>query len=492
MAEMTAEEVVQRVFELGLVNERQFQEIRAAVGREGTPVPEVCQFLLRRELLSNYQLDRLLKGEKIGYFYGDYKVIYLVSSGSFARVYRAAHKETNKVVALKVLRKRYRDKPEQKDHFCREGEVGVNLRHPNIVPIFEVCGNAPTPFLVMEFIEGQTLRDFLKIRKKLEPIEATKLMADITSGLSYATQRGISHRDLKTSNVLISSRGQAKLLDFGLAGNEGDSDDATDEQPNQRTVDYAGLEKATGVRKDDPRSDIYFLGCIYYNLLTGIPPLGESKDKTFRGSKLRFVDVVPIQTADPSVPRVAAQVVAKAMNLDANARYQTPAEMLSDLTMTAQRLAQGTADQASGAPGAGDALAPHLIPESQRKRWMIVEANPRMQDLLRETLKKLGYRALITVDPQRALSGFQDNQKPADGVIFSTGQLDETALAAFQSFAQGEQTQKVPCLLLLDERHADWEPQAQGALSDHRKLMLMPVRMKQFSAALAALVPPLG
>jgi serine/threonine-protein kinase len=289
---------------------------------------------------------------------------------------------------------------------------------------------------------------------------------------------------------MVSSRGQAKLLDFGLAGNEADSEDWMDDQPNQRTVDYAGLEKATGVRKDDPRSDIYFLGCIYYNLLTGIPPLGESKDRSERRSRSRFANVEPIQTADPSVPRIVAQVVTKSMNLDADARYQTPAEMLTELTTVAKRLAQGTADSPDGSQG-GDAMAPHLIPENLRKRWMIVEANPRMQDLLRETLKKLGYRALITVDPQRALSGFQDNQKPADGVIFSTGQLDEAALEAFQNFAQGTDTQNVPCLLLLDERHADWGIQAKSALSTHRMLMLMPVRMKQFSAALNSLVPPL-
>src|SRR3954462_12503413 len=99
---MPAEAVRQRAFQLELINERQWQELRAAVGREGTPLQQACQFLLRREMLSNYQLDRLLKGEKTGYFYGDYKVIYLVSSGSFARVYRASHRETNKVVALKV------------------------------------------------------------------------------------------------------------------------------------------------------------------------------------------------------------------------------------------------------------------------------------------------------------------------------------------------------------------------------------------------------
>ena len=98
-------------------------------------------------------------------------------------------------------------------------------------------------------------------------------MVDIAAGLSYAFERGICHRDLKMSNVLVSSVGQAMLLDFGLAAAE--NDDAAN-SPNPRTIDYAGLERATGVRKDDQRSDIYFLGCIFYHMLTGKPPIVET------------------------------------------------------------------------------------------------------------------------------------------------------------------------------------------------------------------------
>ena len=162
-------------------------------------------------------------------------------------------------------------------------------------------------FLVMEFVEGRNLREFVKIRKKLDPVEATRLMIGITDGLRYAFEHGLTHRDLKMSNVLVSSRGEAKIVDFGLASmDETLTDDALADLPNTRTIDYAALERATGVRKDDTRSDIYFLGCIYYNMLAGQPPLAETRDRVQRLSKQRFLDVVPIQKADPSIPACVA------------------------------------------------------------------------------------------------------------------------------------------------------------------------------------------
>src|SRR5207249_3695081 len=149
-----------------------------------------------------------------------------------------------------------------------------------------------------------------------EPAEATRLMADVAAGLSYAFERGICHRDLKMSNVLVSSMGQAMLLDFGLAAAEKHPADDAANSANPRTIDYAGLERATGVRKDDQRSDIYFLGCIFYHMLTGNAPIIETKDRIQRLSKSRFQDVVPIAKADPSLPRPIVQVVNRAMELE--------------------------------------------------------------------------------------------------------------------------------------------------------------------------------
>ena len=194
-------------------------------GRSWARAKSICDdftsLLLRKELLTNYQLDRLLKGERGGYFYGDYKVLYLVGTGTFARVYRAVqHARPAGLSPSKSLRKRFRDDKAMCEQFLREGKIGVQLRHPNIVPIYEVLSQ-PSPTLIMEFVEGSNLREFTRVRKKLFPVEAMRLAVDILAGLAYASERGMTHRDLKMSNVLVTSRGQAKLVDFGLAGMQG-------------------------------------------------------------------------------------------------------------------------------------------------------------------------------------------------------------------------------------------------------------------------------
>src|SRR5690606_1097542 len=153
------------------------------------------QYLLRRELLTNYQLEKLLKGDRGGYYYGDYKVLYLVGKGTFARVYRAANRHTGEMRALKVLRSQLFKEKASRDQFIREGDMGKALRHPNIVSLLESVAEPHACYIVMEFVEGQNLREFLKRRGKFEPMEATRLATDICRGLDYAFQRGVTHRD---------------------------------------------------------------------------------------------------------------------------------------------------------------------------------------------------------------------------------------------------------------------------------------------------------
>ncbi|MEX0713004.1 MAG: serine/threonine-protein kinase [Pirellulales bacterium] len=500
MPELTAEQIAQLAFDLDILDERQLNEIWGHFGRRNVPAEQFVQFVLRRELMTNFQLDRMLKGDRSGYFYGDYKVLYMVAGGSFARVYRALHKDTGVIRALKVLRKRYSHEPEQTEHFCREGMVGMKLRHPNIVPVFEVYSKAATHFLVMEFVEGRNLREFLKTRKKLDPVEATRLMIDVASGLKYAAEHGVLHRDLKLTNILISSKGQAKLVDFGLAATDSAMSDASiTDALNQRTIDYAGLERATGVRKDDARSDLYFMGCMYYHMLVGRPPLFETRDRIQRLSRSRFVEVVPIHQADPSVPRVVAAVVNQAMHLDPFRRHQTPAQLLADLTIVAERLAAGDDAAAPEERSDGGEADPWSVDRERpasaadvhaRRSLMFVESNAKMQDLFRDALKKAGYRVLLTSDPQRALSRFQDKKKAAECVVFSTNRLGEPALEAFSEFAAGEQTSHIPAVLLLDASHRDWKSKVREHLSEHRVVLTMPIKLKQFLAVVARLLPP--
>jgi serine/threonine-protein kinase len=416
--------------------------------------------------------------------------LYLIGSGTFARVYRACHKKTGEIVALKVLRRRFSDEPEQAERFYREGQMGATLKHPNIVPITEVVADRErgNHFLVMQFIEGRNLREFIKIRKKFSPVEATRIVADVAAGLNYAFLRGICHRDLKMSNVLVSSKGQAMLVDFGLAAADKNlSDDAIANSPNPRTIDYAGLERATGVRKDDPRSDIYFLGCIYYHILTGVPPIYETKDRIQRLSKTRFEEVVPILKTDPNLPQSIAAIITQAMELKPDQRYQSPGAMLADLKAAMPRLAE---EPAAPATDDGHQVAKTLEPPLRHKpqrTLMLVESNIQLQDIIRQRLKNNGYRVLVTADPDRALGRFAGGDKAADCVIFSTSELGQSALDAFNRFGDGQHTSDVPAVLLLGEHHKGWKKKAK--LGKHRVEVSMPIKLRQFREVLAKLVP---
>jgi eukaryotic-like serine/threonine-protein kinase len=488
----TAEHVAQRAFDLGLLDERQMRDLWGSFGSRDVPLQDFLQTLVRREYLTNYQVERLIKGEQTGFFFGDYKVLYLVGKGSFSRVYRAAHRKTGKVVALKVLRKSFSEKPAQSNLFVREGRLGCTLRHPSIVPIFEVFSKGRMHFLVMEFIEGRNLREFVRIRGKLDPHEATRLMIGITDGLRYAFEHGLTHRDLKMSNVLVSSRGEAKLVDFGLASMDDTlTDEALADLPNTRTVDYAALERATGVRKDDVRSDIYFLGCIYYNMLTGQPPLMETRDRLQRLSKQRFLDVVPIQKANPSLPISVTVVVNKAMALDPERRYQSPLAMLVDLRAVSKRLADGVAEAEEAAEGSSsdverDSSTAFGNAETGRS-VMIVESDARIQDIFRKGFKQAGYRPLVTADPARAAGRFRQDASVADCIVFNAQQIGSLALEMFNELGEDKRTELVPAILLLDENQRQWESQARTAR--HRIVLTTPITMGQLRTAVEQLLP---
>lgn len=488
MAELSAEKLAHSAFDLSLLDERQLQEAWGHFGRRNVPGDEFLQFLLRREFLTNWQAERLIKGETSGFFCGDYKLLYLAGSGTFSRVYRAAHRETQDIVAVKLLRRRFSDEPSQVAQFVKEGKLGLKLRHPNIVPMYEVASHGHTHYMVMEFVEGQNLREFVKLRKKVEPLEATRMMSGIVAALAYAFERGVTHRDLKLTNVLVSSLAVPKLVDFGLAAKERHAGDA--EAHNPRTVDYVGLEKACGVKRDDVRSDVFFAGCIYYHLLSGKPPLLETKDRAKRLARSRYTDVVPILKVEPELPKGIAAVIGRAMDINVTMRYQTPGELLADLQLNYRRLTEGHEVHEGTGHDAASLFAMWETPRQTQKVVLCVESNSTVQDTLRQKLKKYGYRVLMTRDPQWALDRFADNGQAADCVVFSTIELGDAALEAFQQFSGDEKTGQVPAILLLGEEHNGWAEQVEQ--TDHRKIITSPIRIGEFRRVLKELVPPSG
>lgn len=487
MIEITAERLGQRIIDVGLLDTRQMEQVWAEIGSREIPVEQLTSFLLRKQLLTNLHVERLMKGERDGYFYGNFKVQYLSGSGTFARVYRGVEKGTDRIVAVKVLRRRFREDAKAIDHFLREGEMCAKLRHPNIVPIYEVGKAKDSPYFVMEFVEGQNLREFIKVRKKMTPKEAMSVAIDVLTGLAYAFEKGMQHRDMKMSNVLI-SKGRAKLVDFGLAAMSSakDAEDAT-----TRSIDYAALERASGVKNNDPRSDLYFVGAMIYHMLTGVQPLGESKERSQRLSVSRFQNIRPITTLEPNLPPAIVLFITRAMELDPERRFGSAQEMLDEAQRVLIKVEAYEKAVAAGAEAAEAAeVAAAEMPaemEGLSRTVMIVESKMEIQDILRERLKKHGYRVLIFSDPARAIQRFLDSpQLPADCVMFCCPTLGDSALDAFNQFGTLNETKHVPAILFVDGKQRHLERSA--LVGAHRVVMAAPLKLKELRQSLLRLL----
>jgi serine/threonine-protein kinase len=295
---------------------------------------------------------------------------------------------------------------------------------------------------------------------------------------------------MKLSNVLVTSKGEAKLVDFGLATIAETSDNKLSASPNARSIDYVALERGTGVRKNDPRSDIYFAGCMLYNMLCGVGPLSETRDRLVRMSISRFQEIEPVNKLEPNLPIGIVSVVNKAMTLDPEERYQDPSDMLADLKRAKIIMDKGEEETLAEEPEVETGPAPSDPEEGIGRTVLFVESNSDMQNLLREHLKKRGYRVLITSDPTRAVQRVEDEARLADCVIFSTQDLGGTAVAAFNRLGDSETASQVPSVLLVDKRRKRLADAAQT--NEHRVLLSMPLKMKELRVTLMKLLSKKG
>ena len=492
MSDMTADQLAQRALECRLLDARSIDRAVSQAGGRNVGYEELQSVFLQQELLTNWQITRLIEGQRIGYFYGNWKVLYLVGAGTFARVYRGVHTKTADVKAIKVLRNRYSEDMDTQDSFLREGKMVMKLRHPNIVPIYEVEEDKGRIYMVMDFVEGQNLRDYVRAHKKLKVKQSLGIIRDIAAGLDYAFEQGICHRDLKLSNVLLSSKGQAKLVDFGLAAMQTD-DGKSDDSFNPRSIDYAGLEKTTNVRRDDKRSDVYFIGCMLYQMLSGQSPLSETKDRSVRISPQRFTEVIPITNHEPNLPHRVVVLCHKLMELNAEKRPQTPGKALREIDNVIEAVEAGKVEKYDAALTEQHAedfeKKTKKESEGDGKTIMLIESKLKIQDLLRDKLKALGYRVLIISSPQRAIQRFESlvpgEDSPADVVIFGSAGLGRTAVEAFDYFCRGEWG-KFPAVILV-------KPELKKLMTKVKKeenkvALELPLKVKLLRAALRKLL----
>jgi serine/threonine-protein kinase len=490
MKPTTAEELAHRAQELQLVGAAHLGEAWTELGGHNVPIEKLGAVLVRRELLTGYQLERLLKGERTGFFFGKAKLLYQIGAGSFARVFRAINIEDGSIMAVKVLRSRFSADAEKCRAFRREGEMGRLLRHPHIVAIEDVGQEGNTTYITMEFLEGQTLRELVRIRGALDLPRALDLIVQMVSGLEYAHRRGVTHRDLKASNVLVSSTGQAKLVDFGLAGVDAEAGDRhLDRTEQPRTVDYAALEKLSGMKDDSLRSDIYFLGTIAYLTLSGKPALAESKDRLVRSDPRRFTAVAPLATVAPDLPRDVADVVGRMMQIDPLERWQTAADVRRVLEPLTTKYAAGGAGPRLATRDSGEFPAPSAMSAERaatKGTIMVVETSQKAQEALRSFFTKLGYRVLVTENPDRALVRFSTTPLPADCLVMSTQSLGDAAVHAFNRLSTDAFFAAVPAILLTSPKQKSLS--AQAKLDGLRKVLETPIRTAEMTKLLDSLV----
>jgi len=489
----TTEALADRIFECGLIESRELAEIQAELGTRYGDLSVFRAEILRRGTLTNWQLRRVDEGFRTGFFFGKWKVLYLVGAGTFARVYRAVHSETQVVRALKVLRQRYVDDKTTTEQFVREGRTVMRFKSENIIKIYEVESDKERTYMVMDLIEGQNLRDYVKAHGKLPMDRAVSISLDLANGLDYAFKRGITHRDLKLSNVLLSSKGRAILVDFGLAGSDKNVTGESEDTVNPRSIDYAALERITKVRRNDKRSDVFFLGCMIYQLVCGKPALAETRERMQRLSAARFQSIEPITNLVSEIPSRLVVLLNKTLELNPKKRLQTPGEVASALEAILQTVKDGTADiyNPETAKKEKEAYEKNAdkANEGRGQKVMVIESKTKLQDIFREKLKEVGYRPLIFGDPRLALSRFEyldpAEDAPAECVIFSCADLSADGLSAFNFFAEAEQTSDFPAILLVTDKQQHFIKQAK--LNENRLVIQLPLKFKELRLALLKL-----
>jgi len=258
---------------------------------------------------------------------GKYKILEELGHGGMGIVYKAEDIKLKRSVALKFLPPHLMDSPELKERFLVEAQAAAALNHPNICVIHEVGEDEARPYIAMEFVDGETLRDRLR-KGALKPGQALDVAMQIAAGLGEAHRKGIIHRDIKSANIMVTEKGQAKVMDFGLAKLRGGSS-LTKSQTTLGTVAYMSPEQAQG-EEVDGRTDLWSLGVVLYEMMTGELPFKGDRDVSIIYS---IVHEAPrsLKVRKPPVPEELQHVVARALKKKREARYGSADEVLKDL-----------------------------------------------------------------------------------------------------------------------------------------------------------------
>jgi beta-lactam-binding protein with PASTA domain/predicted Ser/Thr protein kinase len=262
-----------------------------------------------------------------------YELGEILGFGGMSEVHLARDVRLHRDVAVKVLRADLARDPSFYLRFRREAQNAAALNHPTIVAVYDTgeaeTPNGPLPYIVMEYVEGVTLRDIVHSDGPMESQRAIEVIADACQALNFSHQHGIIHRDVKPANIMISKTGAVKVMDFGIARALSDANSVTQTSAVIGTAQYLSPEQARG-EKVDARSDVYSLGCVLYEILTGEPPFVGDTPVAVAYQHVREDPIPPSERHAGISPELDA-VVLKSLAKNPDNRYQTAAEMRADL-----------------------------------------------------------------------------------------------------------------------------------------------------------------
>ncbi len=285
-----------------------------------------------------------------GEIVGPYRITEQLGSGGMATVYKAYHASLDRYVAVKILHPAFKANPQFFERFQREARIVANLEHPHIIPVYDFSEHNGEPYLVMRFVEGDTLKHRMDALP-MAPTEILHLVRPVCQALSYAHQKGVLHRDIKPSNIMISESGDVFLTDFGLARMVQTGESTLSQDMMVGTPQYISPEQAQGISQLDGRTDIYSLGVVLFEMLTGRVPF--SADTPFATVHDHIYTPLPLPSAiNPGIDSNVERMLLKTLAKEPKDRFESAAELLTALettlniqptTLSAQKLAQVTA-----------------------------------------------------------------------------------------------------------------------------------------------------
>ena len=320
-----------------------YRKWREGTGASDTAVEPFKKYLVAKRYLTDYQAAMLHRGHADGFFLAGYKILDRIGKGQMAGVYRAVH-NLGQTVALKILPASKAKNPAILSRFEREARLLTVIDHPNVIRAFQLGEANGISFIVMEYVDGETLEEVLARRKKLPVTEAVRLLHQALSGLQHLHEKRLVHRDMKPSNLMLTpppsaSKGDTtwdaivKIVDIGL-GRELFNDHAPDGQGEPQltvegavlgTPDYLAPEQARDARTADIRADIYSLGCVLYQTLTGSPPFPDTNIMA-QMVKHATEQPTPLAAVIPDVPAGLQNALDMLMAKDPAHRPATPAQ----------------------------------------------------------------------------------------------------------------------------------------------------------------------